>query len=388
MNYSDEYIIELSKAAIFNYKPINPLYELDWNYIFDKSIEQNIAGLIFPSLVKLDDEFKPNSLLIERWKKVMYSNIEFNSNMYNEFMKMINILKQYNIIVVGLKGCVLRNIYPTPELRSMGDFDVLVKKNDLKKIVEIFKENNYIISKDAFGITCKNKDAYWEIFYTLEEEFRNSFNIVDELAFNYNIETDFVNMLEYTIFLAHLIIHTGKHYVREGAGIRNICDIALFINKFKDYIDFEKVRKICIDENFENIYYYIMNSVKYFFDVDMSEIKIEKKNYKLFIEYMLLNGVFGKSDNTVVFQVSKNEDDSVKGIRKLLFPSVKLLDYRYKYLKKMPFLLPFAWVHRFFSAIFKHKYSLKTMIYDTNEAIKFSYERLERLERLGIKDKH
>ena len=60
-------------------------------------------------------------------------------------------------------------------------------------------------------------------------------------------------------------------------------------------------------------------------------------------------------------KAAKHEDVSIGGLMKILFPTVKLLDYRYKYLKNFPFLLPVAWIHRILSAIFKHKYSIKQM---------------------------
>ncbi len=37
--------------------------------------------------------------------------------------------------------------------------------------------------------------------------------------------------------------------------------------------------------------------------------------------------------NTLVPQVSKFEDESIRGMKKILFSSIKILEYRYKYKK-------------------------------------------------------
>ena len=89
----------------------------------------------------------------------------------------------------------------------------------------------------------------------------------------------------------------------------------------------------------------------------------------------------------IVPQAAKHEDDSISGLRKILFSTVKMLDYRYKYLKKFPFLLPVAWIHRIFSTVFKWKYSFIQMTRDLKEAVKFSGERKKWISKLELKDK-
>lgn len=388
MNYNDRYIMELAKTSIFNIKPKNPEGDIDWKYIFDKSCEQNVTGLLFCAVSKINREYLPSADLMQKWNDIMLGTIGVTNNRYNEFLRMYRIVISKGIKFVGLKGCILRNIYPVPELRTMGDFDIITSKDTLSELEEIFKQNDYDVKKEAFGIVCKNDRGYWEIFTTVEKEFRTKYEKLDDIFINNIVSEKGLYFPEYTYFLSHLIIHTGKHYIREGAGIRNLCDIALFINRYKNNIDFDVVKKICIEQNYGNMYEYIINTVKKWFDVDIEGINIEEKNCDRFVEYMLLNGVFGKHNNTVVSQVAKHEDDSIGGLRKILFPTVKMLDYRYKYLKKAPILLPVAWIHRVFSALFRLKYSFRQMAGDMKEAVEFSDERNKWLKELGLFDEH
>lgn len=388
MNYNDIYIMELAKTSIFNIKPKNPEEDIDWKYIFDKSCEQNVTGLLFCAVSKINKEYLPSADLMQKWNNIMLGTIGVTNNRYNEFLRMYRIVISKGIKFVGLKGCILRNIYPVPELRTMGDFDIITSKDTLSELKEIFKQNDYDVKKEAFGIVCKNDRGYWEISTTVEKEFRTKYEKLDDIFINNIVSESGLCFPEYTYFLLYLIVHTGKHYIREGAGIRNLCDIALFINRYKNNIDFDIVRKICVEQNYGNMYEYIINTVKKWFDVDIEGIDVEEKNCDRFVEYMLLNGVFGKNNNTVVSQVAKHEDDSIGGLRKILFPTVKMLDYRYKYLKKAPILLPVAWIHRIFSALFRLKYSFRQMAGDMKEAVEFSDERNKWLKELGLFDEH
>ena len=386
MNYNNRYIVELAKATILDIDPIKPKQEVDWKYIYNKSVEQNITGLLFCSVKKLDTALQLSNNLLDIWNKTMLTTFSLNTQRYGEFLKINKLVSDKNIKYIGLKGCILRTLYPVPELRTMGDFDILVYPDDVKKIKEIFVSKGYSVQNDAFGIVCKKGNCYWEIFTTIEEEMRVEPQKWDKLFFENIVCENGILHPTPTYFLIHLIVHTGKHCLREGSGIRNLCDIALYINKYKSDIDFETVSTACKEQKVWNIYVYIMNAVKQFFDVDISESNVPKKDSEQFVEYMMLNGVFGKQGNAIVPQAAKHEDDSIGGLRKILFPTVKMLDYRYKYLKKFPFLLPIAWIHRMFSAIFKWKYSFKQMAGDLKEAVEFSEEREKWINKLKLKD--
>lgn len=384
MNINDKYIIELAKASIFDIVPSEPPADVDWNYIFKKANEQSIVGLLCYSVRKLEKSQQPDDGLMAKWDKLMLSTVGIMTQRYSEFQRMSGIIHDEGIQMIGLKGCIVRDLYPVPELRTMGDFDILVKKENIDDTIQIFREQGYQIEDDAFGFICSRKHILWEVFPGIEEEFRYISDEMNELLYNNYVSVGLLNYPKPTYFLAHMIVHTGKHYIHEGAGIRNLCDIALFINQYKNEIDFQEVKRICRSEKFERIFVYLINIVGVWFGVDISGVEIEKIDTERFLTYSLAYGIFGKYGNSLVCQVAKHEDDRIGSFRKIFFPTVKLLDYRYTYLKKYPFLLPVAWVQRFFAAIFKRKYSVRRMTGEVKEAVQFSNERRTWLEELGL----
>jgi hypothetical protein len=98
--------------------------------------------------------------------------------------------------------------------------------------------------------------------------------------------------------------------------------------------------------------------------------------------------VFGKNDNVLIRQVSLDENENTKGLRRLFFPAAKTLENRYKYLKKSPYLLPIAWIQRILYGRFGKKVKFTRMLSDINDAMEFSEERLKWLRKLGLNDKH
>lgn len=103
---------------------------------------------------------------------------------------------------------------------------------------------------------------------------------------------------------------------------------------------------------------------------------------------MLCNGIFGKNDNVLIRQVALDEDETKKSWHRLLFPSAKALENRYKYLRQFPFLLPVAWIQRILYGRFNKKVSFSQMFASASEAFELSDERIKVLTELDLKDKH
>jgi hypothetical protein len=387
MDYSNLYFLELIKSAVFDSVPSEPVNEVDWKYIFEKSVEQNVSGLLFCAINKLEKEHQPKEEILAEFKRLMFSTVAIGAEQYNEFLRINKIMREKSIVFIGLKGCIIRNLYPVPELRTMGDFDILTYKRQLVEIRKIFADNGYVVENDAYGIVCSKGIVHWEIFYTIEEEFNINPNKWDKLYFEKIVSKESISFPEKTYFLTHLIIHTAKHLVHTGAGIRNLCDIALFINKYNDSIEYDIVEAACKEQGYYNIFCYIISCMEVIFEVHVKAVNVQRRECQKFLEYMLLNGIYGKNDNTLLMQLTKKQNQDESFAKKLFFPSKNALEKRYKYLSKYPFLLPVAWVHRFFSAIFRWKFSVKQMIKDTRDASVFSSDRKKWLDDLELMDK-
>ncbi len=378
MTTEQKYFISLSRAAIFNETPPAPPEGLDWQWLWGKSQEQNLTGLLASAIEKLSEEQRPENY--EQWYMSMLQTAMLMGDRFDEFERMTGIIKNKEIQVIFLKGCVVRELYPTPELRTMGDFDVFVKKEKFPKVKEIFASEGYTLTDERTGITA-SKGAYsWDIFYTLEEEFRDKSGKYDGLIRKTAVESSGLICPCPTYMLTHLLLHLGKHLTSEGAGLRNLLDIVLYIKAYKNEVDFKEVRNICKELNFENIYVYALNALNKYFGFGLD---IEAKDPEKFVALMLDGGIFGEGkSNVLLAQVSKRGDISV--YRKLFFPPASMLKESYKYLQKCPFLLPVAWVHRFFYAVFHRKFGVKKMFEDIEGSVEFAKKHDRAMEELGL----
>jgi hypothetical protein len=283
---------------------------------------------------------------------------------------------------------VVKDLYPTPELRTMGDFDILIDKDNRIVAEKIFEENGYDVRKDTLFIEVDKNGIHGEIFFSLEAEFKNEPDYWNE-RIKENIHLDNNRyLLNPTYEFAYSVIHTAKHLMGSGCGIRNLFDVLMLLQK-RDNIDFKLAETICKSQNYEKVLYYMVTAAEHWYgiEIDSSIKRMDIDATEKFLEYLLSYGIFGKSTegNVLSVQIVKCKDEHIGALRRLFFPPRKMIWDKYQYLKKSALLLPIAWIHRFITAVFIRKYSVKQMLSGIDESVKYLNDRDKWLNELDLK---
>mgnify|MGYP006364175447 CR=1 FL=1 len=98
-------------------------------------------------------------------------------------------------------------------------------------------------------------------------------------------------------------------------------------------------------------------------------------------EYILNSGVYGNTNNFAVIKGGKKDLKSTKKKfwLKTIFPSYNAMKGKYKILKKLPFLLPFAWVYKWFEVLFTRPAKFKKTIENSDN---LSQEKIDFTNRI------
>lgn len=384
-------LMYLLKAHILESDSVETVPDADPRKLIAVAVRQNILSMIGDKLPALTDGDPEYAEELRSLHLSMMKQIYIVSKRMNRAMTMLEKMKEIGIRAVVLKGCAARELYPVPEWRTMGDIDALIAPEDMEKARELFIAEGYEVKGSIKReLVCeKEKNIEWEIKCSLEAEFKDSYPKWDK---RYYGEAEPWKHGQYaptpTLLLQHIIVHTAKNLLHIGAGVRNLCDIALCVKKLPD-IDYGLIRKTCAEEDCIKIYNTLMSCVRYWFGVDVSAAGAEivsDSSVEAVTDYMLSETIYGKrnGDNRLM-NWTLRDDDEISPWRKIFFPSVKLMKMPYPYLKKYPFLLPAAWVQRGYDAIVKQKIPIGQMVRGAKKSVDFSREHDEYLKRLGLK---
>ena len=387
MNENQKYFIELSRAAIEDDIPELPPIEIDWDYILKISEKQNVSGLISYAVLKLPQNAQPSG--IEKWEDAMLETFVVLTGTFIDFEDICAALNDKGINLMCLKGGYVREFYPSPELRTMGDIDLLVAEKDFEETCELFRSCGYTEYRQPLCSTFSNERmTTFEIFTSLEEEFHQFTEEMDNrIKTNSTHWKNNISIMSPTDMFAYSIIHTAKHFVHEGCGIRSILDAVLIYKNLHSEIDLNEVRELCKMQGYEKILDYMLCAMSDYYDISIENSFPESENTEEFITYFIEDGVFGDRSDSGMFasHIINHDGGKFMGLMRVFFPPISMLKHKYTYLKKLPALLPAAWIHRFFVAVFCEKKSLSRMNKDLQKGLNAADTNRERLRSLNIK---
>ena len=360
MTKEQEFFIELLSSHINGYIP-KPQENIDWKEIFDLSNKHNVTAIVATQIKLLPEssrvQGKGKSYFNQFLGKTLQSYDE-KIDAYNYFVKT---LSENGIKHLVVKGAVLRDIYPVKELRTSGDTDVVIQKQDYEKCKEILLANGFTLSQD----TGEELDMYYNGQYF---EINNTFEYINDETKQF-FENPFDEKLSYCegstyylypiYHLVYVLYHILKHIKNGGAGVRMLLDICVL---FKNYnIDVNEFLKIMTSLNLEKSSKTIISICKKLFKLDVElEYAVNEDIEEKLIDTIISGGVFGFSNgNLGVVRLASTMSDKATGfssIKAFLGMFIISKDYLmkfYPYARRHRILLPVAYFNRLFNAVFK-----------------------------------
>ncbi|CUO65430.1 nucleotidyltransferase domain-containing protein [Clostridium disporicum] len=409
MNNTQKQIIYMLSAAI---RKKNVKFRSDekinWNEVLEESEAHKVTPLIYSSINRAEalnimDESTLNTLK----KNVFKSSITQSSHIKN----VASVLERFNnagIPIIVLKGLVVRDYYPIPDLRTMCDADVLVHEEDLEKVsaLMISLGFNQIKEKDDHGahIVFYKGSTVFEVHWTLINDrfFKGDKSFEDKLwddAMDVTVGGVKTKSLSLEDLAVHLCTHMAVHLAYSGFGVRQLTDLVVLVEKKGHLIDwkaFLNKSKECGVYTFAIAIFNICNRL---FDMEMpKEIKGEKNIKNKYIEQLIQDifdsGVHGKKSNDRVFAAEFAFDQGegaadgsvsiIKKFMKLLFPPIRQMSDKYNYAKKFILLAPIAWIHHLIEGILNKDYNFSSKMKMATSTVSVANKRNKLLKELEL----
>lgn len=405
MNLVQRQIIAFIKSAIYGEKThIDKKQQIDWEDIINISREHKVEALVYSAISNEIKEIIPEELL-KLWKKEVFLSGVTQQNHMKDIEQLLYSFNKEDIDVLVLKGLVIRDLYPTPTLRTMSDADIVVKETYLENSHKIMINNNYIEYKKTVNdyLFMKNGCLPIELHWNLADEhfFKQISKFEEEMwsnVENVSIGSAVAKTMSLEDLAIFQCIHMAKHIVYRGFGIRHLVDFTLLVNKKRNEINWTKVMDRCKKYGIYKFVLKVMLACNTLFEMpipsDIEEVVKEDKSYlNQFIDDIFESGVHGKQDfvSSVAseFAYTADKEDgknysSLKRYISFLFPKVEDMSDRYNYAKKYKVLQPTAWGHHLIRGVFNKDYSLKDKIKFTTETVRVSQKRNDLINWLEL----
>lgn len=366
--------------------------KLDYQKLFDLANQHQISALIYNQIYNFDDF--PEDIK-QRWKR---DALKINAFQTRKTMKILQVYRQFlkqELKVLIVKGLVCRSLYPQPDNRQSNDEDLYVRKEEYGAVKDILLKNNFTVVSESDDVTTfidpvsgLSIELHTALF-SLESKAYGNYQRYFDQAFDecivHSIDGVEVYSLEYTQHLLFLILHFVKHFFHGGVGIRQVVDIVMYSEAYGDKVDWDRLYDILKDLN---IYVLIVNLFAMAHDqleFDYTKIRvpegIDKSDYQDLFDDIMDAGIFGQSSSERIHSATitlNTISDGKTSVLKSIFPSLKEMQGKYKYLNKYPVLLPFAYLSRIVN--YKKNNSSK----NSQRTIEVGKQRIELLKKYRV----
>lgn len=348
-------ILALVRAGLTESAPVLPGV-MDYQRAFTLAEKQQLVPLIYYGALQ-DPAFFTNPLM-QLFMERSCAYIAHSSEQEELVASVCEAFSRNGVDHMPLKGTLLKKLYPAPEMRVMGDSDILIRMEDYPRIEKImldlglhpgkesdheynwFSESGLQIELHKRLVPSYNKDYYayygdgWRLAKPSAE---------DPHAFEMTPEDTFI----------YMFTHFAKHYRDSGVGMKYVLDFYVYRSKNPD-LDEEYIKKelkaLCLYDFYRNI--------RHTLDVWFGDMPTDEMTDYL-TSKLFEDGVFGRQELNVVSEGVKlsKKGGSAKARKKwgMVFPSYATMSLRYPVLKKCAILLPIFWIVRLFDLLFNHK---------------------------------
>lgn len=314
--------------------------------------------------------------LMEQLRREYKMLIYMSVHQEQDVKELAETFRDRGVRLVFFKGAKLRDYYPEPAVRTMGDLDCVIREKDRERAHELMLGLGYRCMQDSGPVW-----VYRRRFATVEMHTKIatvSFqNGTDYEAFfsdaAEHASGDGVLFLENEYHICFLFYHIAKHLSLTGAGVRMIMDIAAILKNSRQP-DWEQIMETLRQIRLDRLACMVFLLCRRWFGSETPAAAaaetdaLERQCGELADEledYILPGGVFGFETRTCGDVYRRNMLTVIPAEHKVryrirlftgyFFPGFSVMKMKYPFLQKSPWLLPAAWVMRWSAGAFKRR---------------------------------
>jgi hypothetical protein len=324
---------------------------------------------------------------------------------FSAFARLYEALAEAGCTPLLVKGAVCRGLYPKPDLRVSADEDLLVRPEELPRVRTAAEALGWTIhgTEDAQVMACLDMEtgAYVELHRTLFPAGDRSYGWMNDFfagAFEDKVRVRLEGKDYWTLspqmHLLYLILHACKHFLHSGVGIRQVCDICLFVCAWGETLDWAALSAQLRRARAEVFAANLLDIGRRFLGFDRYPPRVErwladcasKLDCDALLEDLLAAGIYGGSSEerlhssliTLNAVADGSDGHGIWRVVRTVFPARRALEGKYSYLRERPWLLPAAWAQRLVT------YRAQKSGASARESLEIGARRVQLLKKYGM----
>jgi radical SAM protein with 4Fe4S-binding SPASM domain len=227
-----------------------------WDELMRRAAGYGITPLLYRRLVSLRSSIRVPDDVFQEFRAAYLLSAKRNVRLYHELAQVLRALGARGIPVIVLKGAHLaEGVYGNLAVRPMGDLDLLAKKADLAEVEAALLGMGYGgPQRPSIEVQCRDRHTLLHLAKAEAAEIDVHWSLA-EPASGFRIDVDGLwersrpasvagvpgLVLSHEDLLLSVCLHAGYHHAFCG-GLKSLVDIAEICGRYRDEIDWERLR--------------------------------------------------------------------------------------------------------------------------------------------------
>lgn len=300
---SQRLLLNLVQCALW--RDVKPplVQQKDFDEVMYEAGQQAVGALIADRIINSDAKLDIRS--VARLMSEVKRQRQRNEFVDKGVVELACLLNGRGLHYVVFKGQVAAANYPDPLLRTSGDIDFYVAKDDFHRAAEVIEREWGVsmnrVEDDHHWSFCRDGLEY-EMHYRAEmfgtKAHQQLFDGLVEKDVLEGNRTVMIGGTQVRVFSRELeVLHVFKHFfyhlLVEGVGLRQVCDFAVMLNAYKD-LDNRLLRRYLAELGYSRAFdAVVLMAIRYLgLKTDMCNVIDEKRvsNHSNLIMYEVLTG--------------------------------------------------------------------------------------------------
>lgn len=387
--------------------PVDALTEQDWESLWALAREQQVLPMVLQGVYTAPAFLNQPSAMRAALQRESRTRVAYGAMRASSLAMLWQQLRQAQFTPVIMKGAACRSVYAVSGVRQSSDEDILVPVDQFWDCVAFLKDQGFTCgeaAEDAFEVGLRRNDGlYIELHRTpfapddsVLSGCNAWFDGLWDRCMTIDADGAELQVMGPDDHMLLLILHAFKHLLFSGFGLRQVCDVVLWAERYGQQIQWQSIVERCRAVRALGFAAAVFQIGAQHLALDAEKAALppqllgEEELAEVLLEDILSGGVFGTATRSRHHSaaithnaVSADRTGEKPSLRQNLFPPRQALEGRYPYLKKAPWLLPLAWGSRMGSYGLE---LLRRRDSSAAETLQIARERTELLRKLDIMD--
>lgn len=323
--------------------------------IFDLAVEHRVENIIYLALSGIES-FKKSAANKIMEELYMHA-VAREAKQELESKRIMDAFEDAGIVHMPLKGFIIKNLYPSPDLRQSTDFDIWVPEKFNRRSYEVMTKLGYECDEAHIGYGMHDEYKLGDLMIAevhknlMAPEFPKWCRLCDELIENIKLTEGYHYRYEFSKedYYLYMQLHTIKHLKFSSTGVKSVLDIWIYLNQYNDVLDWDYINKMLDKGNITEIDRNLRDLSRYWFD----DTELPSELIGKLSDFIISNGAFGTYEQYLSGR--KTDENAFHKFYLMFFKPYSEMALKYPVLKKAPFLLPIMWIYRALNAVFRKK---------------------------------